>query len=168
MNAIQTSRLTIRNFRPDDWRDLHEMIVQYQASEWAQYDDRWPTSEKDIQGVAQWFSEGDSYLAVCLQTTGKVIGFVALNMADRAGGAAPNLGYVFNFDCHNQGYATEACRAAVARAFEQLGAARIVTGTAAANLPSRRVLAKLGFREIGNGEYELTRDEWSALRRATT
>lgn len=164
MNAIQTSRLTLRIFHPDDWRDLHEIIVQYQASEWAQYDERWPTSEADIQGVARWFSEGDSYLAVCLQTTGKVIGFVALNMVDREGGAAPNLGYVFNFNYHNQGYATEAAQAAIARAFEQAGATRIVTGTAAANLPSCRVLAKLGFREIGNGEYELTRDEWLAQR----
>jgi [ribosomal protein S5]-alanine N-acetyltransferase len=167
VNAIQTSRLTIRNFRPEDWRDLHELIVQYQASEWAQYDDKWPTSEEEIQGVTRWFSEGDSFLAVCLQTTGKVIGFVALNTVDRAGGAAPNLGYVFNFNYHNQGYASEAARAAVARAFEQMDAARIVTGTADANLPSCRVLAKLGFRAIGNGEYELTRDEWLAQHLAT-
>ena len=167
MDAINTRRLTIRNFQPDDWCDLHEMIVQYQASEWAQYDDKWPTSEKEIQGVTRWFSEGDRYLAVCLQTTGKLIGFVALNMADREGGATPNLGYVFNFNYHNQGYATEAAQAAIARAFEQMGATRIVAGTAAANLPSCRVLAKLGFCAIGNCEFELTRDEWLAQRRAT-
>jgi RimJ/RimL family protein N-acetyltransferase len=166
MNAIQTSRLTLRNCHPDDWRDLHEMIVQYRASEWAQYDDKWPTSAEEIQGVTRWFADGDSYLAVCLQATGKLIGCVALNRVEREGGAAPNLGYVFNFDYHNQGYATQAARAAVARAFEQMGATRIVTGTAAANLPSCRVLAKLGFRGIGNGEYELTRGEWLAQCRA--
>jgi RimJ/RimL family protein N-acetyltransferase len=82
METIQTDRLTLRNFRPEDWRDLHEMIAQYQASEYAQYD-KWPTSEEEIRGVARWFSEGDSYLAVCLRTTGKLIGLVALNQEER-------------------------------------------------------------------------------------
>jgi [ribosomal protein S5]-alanine N-acetyltransferase len=167
MQTIQTDRLTIRNFRPEDWRDLHEMIVQYQASEYAQYDHKWPTSEEKIQGVAKWFSEGDSYLAVCLQATSKLIGFVALNREEREDGLAFNLGYVFNFDYHGQGYATEACRAAIKHAFERLNAARIVTGTALANLPSCRLLARLGLHETSGGMYALPRDEWIAQRRAT-
>ena len=162
MEAIQTGRLTLRNFSPDDWRDLHEMIVDYQASEYAQYDDRWPTSEEEIQGIAKWFSEGDAYLAVCLRDTGKVIGFVALNERNEGDGPARNLGYVFNSDYHGQGYATEACRAAIAYVFERLGESRFVTGTHAANVPSRRLLGRLGFRELGDGVYRLERDEWLA------
>jgi [ribosomal protein S5]-alanine N-acetyltransferase len=167
MQAIQTDRLAIRNFRPEDWRDLHEMIVQYQASEYAQYDQKWPTAEEAIQGVAKWFAEGDSYLAACLRTTGKLIGFVAVNRREEPEyGSAVNLGYVFNFGYHGQGYATEACRAAIEHAFERLGVERMVTGTAHENLPSRRLLARLGFRELGDGLYVLTRDEWLAQRRA--
>ena len=167
METIRTERLTIRNYRPEDWRDLHEMIVQYQASEYAQYDHQWPTSPEEIQGVATWFSQGDSYLAVCLQTTGKQIGFVALNKEEREDGLAFNLGFVFNSDYHGQGYATEACRAAIDRAFDRLGAARIVTGTAPENLPSRRLLARLVLQETDGGMYALTRDEWLAQRRTT-
>ena len=162
MEAIRTERLTLRNFRPEDWRDLHEMIVQYQASEYAQYDHKWPTSEEEIQGVARWFSEGDSYLAACLRATGKLIGLVALNKEEREDGPAHNLGYVFNSGYHGQAYATEACRAAIDHAFERLGATRFVTGTAPANPPSRRLLARLGLREIGDGMYALERDEWLA------
>mgnify|MGYP000872494007 FL=1 len=164
MEAIETERLTLRNFRPDDWRDLHEMIVGYQASEYAQYDDRWPTGEEDIQGIAKWFAGGDTYLAVSLRDTGKVIGFVALNERSEGDGPARNLGYVFNFCYHGQGYATEACRAAIAYVFEGLGEARFVTGTHDANLPSRRLLSRLGFRPLGDGQYALERDEWLARR----
>jgi RimJ/RimL family protein N-acetyltransferase len=165
MEPIQTERLTLRRFRPEDCRDLHEMIVPYQASEYSRYDHRWPTSKPETQGVARRFSEGDRYLAVCLRTAGKLIGLVALNPENREDGPAFNLGYVFNFDYHGQGYATEACRAAIEHAFDQLGTATIVTGTAAANLPSHRLLARLGFREIGNGMYELPCDEWLSRRR---
>ncbi len=162
METIQTDRLTLRNFCPEDWRDLHEMIVQYQASEYAQYDHKWPTSEEEIQGVARWFSEGEDYLAVCLRTMGKVIGLVALNQEEREGGPTRNLGYIFNSDYYGQGYATEACRAAIDYVFGRLGEARFVTGTHDANLPSRRLLARLGFRKLGDGMYALGRDEWPA------
>lgn len=164
MEAIQTDRLTLRNFAPEDWRDLHEMIVQYQASEYAPYDHKWPTSQEEIQGIARWFSTGDGYLAVCLRTTGKVIGFVALNERNEEDGSARNLGYVFNVCYHGQGYATEACRAAIAYVFEGLGGTRFVTGTNVANLPSCRLLARLGFREVGEGIFTLERDEWLARR----
>jgi ribosomal-protein-alanine N-acetyltransferase len=167
MQTIQTDRLTLRNFSPEDWPDLHEMIVQYQASEYAQYDHKWPTSEQEIQNVAKWFSTGDSYLAVCLRSTGKLIGLVAMNREETEDGPVFNLGYIFNFDYHGQGYATEACRAAIAHAFGRLGAARMVTGTAPENLPSRRLLGRLGLCETGEGMYALSRDEWLAQRQTT-
>jgi hypothetical protein len=49
MTAFETNRLVIDNFRVDDWSDLQEMIVQYQASAYASYDHEWPTSKKEIE-----------------------------------------------------------------------------------------------------------------------
>ena len=165
MRSIRTSRLAIRNFCPEDWRDLHEMIIQYQASGFAQYDHPWPTSEIEIRRISEWFSSGDSYLAVCLLETDKLIGFVALNREKRVDGLAFNLGYVFNSDYHGRGFATEACQAAIEHAFEREGASRIVSGTAPANHPSRRLLARLGLCETGGGLYALSRDDWTIRRR---
>lgn len=82
-------------------------------------------------------------------------------------GPAFNLGYIFNFGYHGQGYATEACRAAIDYAFGQLGAVRMVTGAASENLPSRRLLARLGLRETGEGMYALSRAAWLARRQTT-
>jgi len=48
-----------------------------------------------------------------------------------------------------KGYATEACRAAMDHLFRRLGADRVVTGTAAANEPSCRLLRRLEMPEVG-------------------
>jgi len=160
MTTMETDRLTIRNFSVNDWEALREMILQYQASEYAAYDHPWPTAPDEIRKAAEWFAGGDSYLVVCLKDTGRFIGFVCLNPEEHGGESALNIGYIFNFDYHGRGYATEACRAALARAFDELGAARVVTGTAKANLPSCRLLKRLGLKETGEGMFAISRDEW--------
>ncbi len=183
MTPIETARLRIRRFTAGDWEALHEMIVQYQASEYAPYDHAWPTSEEEIRQVTAWFAGGEQYLAVCLKDTERLIGFVCLNPEGEGAGAEYNLGYCFNFDYHGRGYATEACRALLDRAFGELGAERVVSGTAAANTPSCRLLRRLGFAKTGesvgsfrNGpdgkpleslgySFALSREEWERARR---
>jgi ribosomal-protein-alanine N-acetyltransferase len=182
MTAIETARLIVRRFVADDWPDLHEMVLQYQASAVAQYDHPWPTTAGEIKGVAEWFASGEDYLAVCLKTTSKVIGLVCLN-PDRENDRTFGLGYVFNSDYHGQGYATEACRAMLDRAFGELEAERVATGTAAANGPSCRLLRRLGLQETGRHrasfrktqdrqpiEFEaisfaISKDEWASYLR---
>ena len=180
MVPIETDRLLIRNFTPADGGDLYEIVTTYQASPYAAYDHKWPESEAEIRGVAEWFAGGDSYMAVSVRDTGKVIGFVCLNEEEGEAGRQLNLGYIFNSRYSGRGYATEACRAALRRAFEALGAVAVVTGTAAANEPSVRLLTRLGFRRTGGGtgsfqndtdgkpivfegySVALTREEWAA------
>jgi ribosomal-protein-alanine N-acetyltransferase len=151
MTLLQTERLAIRNFRVSDWEALHEMIRQYESSEVAAYDHQWPTSPEEIRKAAEWFSEGDSCLAVCLKDTGQFIGFVSLNEESRNDCRAFNLGYIFNSDYHGKGYATEACRAAVDHAFGRLEADTVLTGTAAKNRASCRLLERLGFKRTAEG-----------------
>ena len=175
---METDRLIIRNFSVDDWQDLQEMVIQYQASEYAIYDHKWPTSTEEIKGIVKWFADGDSYLAVCLKNTLKLIGFVSLNQKKKEGSLEFGLGYCFNFDYHGKGYATESCQALIDYAFDQLGADRIVTGTAAANHPSCQLLKRLGLKKTGEStgsfwntpdgkpikflgfSFALLRDEW--------
>jgi RimJ/RimL family protein N-acetyltransferase len=148
MNPIETTRLVLRTFNVDDCGVLHQMIVQYEASDYAAYDQQWPTSVEEIKGVTEWFARGDNFLAVCLKGTSQFIGFVALN-PEGDDSREYNLGYVFDSNYHSQGYATEACAAMLNRAFGQLQALRVVAGTAAVNRGSCRLLEKLGFRKIG-------------------
>jgi RimJ/RimL family protein N-acetyltransferase len=95
MIMLETNRLIIRNFKSEDWEALHEMILQYEASEFAAYDQQWPTSPGEIKGVTDWFASGDNFLAVCLKDSGCFIGFVSLNPEGREDSREYNLGYIF-------------------------------------------------------------------------
>ena len=149
MTTLVTERLEVRNFTVDDALVLREMVLQYQASAYAVYDHKWPTSADEIRGVAEWFAGGDRFLAVCLRDTGRFIGFVSLGATEGTNDTVYSLGYCFDFDYHGGGYATEACQAALAHAFDVLEADKVTSGTAAANEPSCRLLARLGFRRVG-------------------
>jgi ribosomal-protein-alanine N-acetyltransferase len=180
MNTIETERLILRNFRQDDWTVLHQIINVYMSSKLAQYDHQWPTSEDEIQKFAEWFAAGDSYVAVCLKPDDQLIGFVAFNPEKHEGERVFNLGYVFHFDYHGKGYATEACKAALSYAFDELHAVSVISGTAAANGASCRLLGRLGFKmtsqnlmsfkkgndgkpiEFMGCSFELSREDWRA------
>ena len=181
MVALETDRLALRNFKYSDWEDLHAMIMQYKASAFADYDQPWPASPEEIKGVINWFASGDQFLAVCLKGTRQFIGFVALNPETDEGSLVYNLGYVFKEEFHGKGYAREACRAVLAHAFRNLSAQCVVAGTAVVNLPSCRLLEKLGFQKTGESmgslqqsvdgkpieflgrTYTLTRAAWEKL-----
>lgn len=190
MSPIETDRLTIRSFSPDDWRELLDLAIDYQASEYAQYDHKWPTDEEGVQGMANWFSsappEGarDRFLAVCLKENGKLIGMISVN--PKQPGVEYGLGYVFHSSYQGQGYATEACRAMLDHVFQSLAALRITTSTAAANRLSCRLLERLGFdvidrkraflQETEDGEpiefealsLKLTQEQWAEHHKRTS
>jgi [ribosomal protein S5]-alanine N-acetyltransferase len=166
--SLETDRLTIRNFRPDDWQELRELAIAYQASEEAKFEPPWPTSEEEVQGMATWVSGGDSYLAVWLKETRKLIGLIAIERREGQEQRLHNLGYVFHPSYHGHGYATEGCRAAMAYVFENLAADGILTGTHPENTSSVALLDRLGLRAIGGGEYAISREEGLALGQGAT
>lgn len=163
MTAIETDRCILRNFAPDDWQELQEVVAQHQASDSAHYEPPWPTSAEEVQGIAAHFARGDDFLAVCLKTTGKVIGLVAIGRRKEQEEQVHNLGYVFHPGYHGQGYATESCKAAMGYMFGQFGAEGILTGTHPDNKASVALLMRVGLKAIGEGEFALSRAEWMAL-----
>lgn len=149
MMMLETENLIIRNFQAGDGQALYELIIQYQASELASYDHQWPTSKEEIRKIAEWFAGGDNFLAACLKDRGQLIGFVSLNSEGEEGQRQFNIGYIFNSEFHGRGYAAEACSAVLHRAFGPLQADRVISGTAAVNHASCRLLERLGFQRVG-------------------
>jgi ribosomal-protein-alanine N-acetyltransferase len=167
MITLDTARLAIRNFYPDDWQDLQSLAIAYQGSEAAKYEDPWPTSETEVKGMASWFASGDDYIAACLKEAGTVIGLIHIGRREGGQGRVHNLGYVFHPGYQGQGYATEGCRAAMAYVFDVLAADSILTGTHPDNQTSIALLNRLGLQAIGQGEYAISRQEWLALGRGS-
>lgn len=167
MIKLETNRLVIRNFNPDDWQELQDVVVQYQATECAKLEDPWPTSTEEVKGMTKFFASGDSFLAVSLKDTGKLIGLITIGQRQEQKEPVHNLGYVFHPGYSGRGYATEGCQAVMAYLFEQLGITAILTGTRPENTPSVRLLARLGLQPIGNGEYRISKEEWLKQSKAS-
>jgi RimJ/RimL family protein N-acetyltransferase len=160
MLTVETERLMLRSFTPDDWQELQELAIAYQATESAKFEDPWPNSAEAVKGFAEWLARTEEYLAVCLKPTGRLIGFIAIERRKEHAGRLHNLGYVFHPGYSGQGYATEGCSAAMGYIFGPLAAEGIVTGTRPENTPSVALLKRLGLRATDNCEWVMSREEW--------
>ena len=83
---------------------------------------------------------------------GTVLG--ACGVAERAE-EAPEIGYWLAFAFWGKGYATEAARAVIDYAFDDLHYAVLHAGARVSNPASRRVLEKCGFQWTGVGLYRI-------------
>jgi RimJ/RimL family protein N-acetyltransferase len=88
------------------------------------------------------------YWATRDRATGEFIGWFGFRRAEDRGPGDVELGYRLRRAVWGRGYATEGVRALLALGFSRLGAARVVATTYEANLASRRVLDKAGFRLV--------------------
>ncbi len=184
MTTIETERLLLRPFRTDDWRNLQRVVTGYMNGPFGRFDHQWPTTGEGIRDAITWFASGDAYLAVCRRADDRFLGLVCLNPGPDAD--SRDLGYIFDAEIHGNGYAFEACRALIDRAFRKDGVERIVTGTAQVNERSVNLLRKLGMEITGEGTgsfctdddgnpiefagytFELTRPDWMAHRAQCT
>mgnify|MGYP001553403175 FL=1 len=74
---------------------------------------------------------------------------------------AANLGYWMGGPFANQGFMSDALRALLPHAFHSLGLHRIDAACIPDNRPSRHLLTKFGFREIGQAKgYLKINGEW--------
>ena len=80
---------------------------------------------------------------------GRPAGRINLNDVVRGAFQNAHLGYWVDVAHQGRGVATAAVCAVLAVAFDELGLHRVQAGTLVHNHPSRRVLAKNGFSEIG-------------------
>jgi RimJ/RimL family protein N-acetyltransferase len=142
--CIDTQRLLIRRFSPDDWRDLHEYLSQPEVVQFEPYD---IFAEAASQREAARRAGDPAFWAVCLRDGGKLIGNIYLSKQEYD---TWELGYVFNKRYHGMGYATEAARALLENVFTNQNARRVVAMCNPLNAPSWRLLERLGFRREGH------------------
>ena len=154
MLAIKTSRIVIRNFVINDWKDLQEIFINFKSSEYAIYDHHFPNSDDEVKEITERFANGNKFFAVCLLTHNKVMGYVCLNGEDDK---ELDIGYCFNDDYQGSGYATEACIAVTNYAFNTLHLERLTAGTAILNIPSCNLLDRLGFCKTSESNHSFAK-----------
>lgn len=149
MPRLQTRRLVLRA------QDVADAAVFHRL--WTERDERVPAHRRidadghpDVHDIsAQIADSGDSSLLTVQRiATGDAIGYCGLVFGGAGVSDEPELAFELAADTHNLGYATEAAEAVLAWSADA-GFRRVWAGVWEWNLPSRRVLEKLGFVDSG-------------------
>lgn len=144
--ALKTQRLLVRHMSEEDADDLFEMlsnkdIYRFEPGE--------PISREHARQRALDCSRDPSFWAVVLQSNQKMVGRLYFNQVEPKHLLTWELGYIFNPVYHNQGYASESALALIQYGFANWGIHRVVAYCSPANIPSWRVMEKIGMQREG-------------------
>lgn len=154
MPQIETSRLRLRMFTPDDLDDLERLfsdpeVMLYLGVEAGKTLSREETEEALSSFIQGWHQRGFGRWAVILKETKRFIGLCGLKLLE----GQPELIYVLEKQYWGKGLATEAARAALRYGFEEVKLERIIAVTRPENVASQRVMQRLGMKWEGEGRY---------------
>lgn len=144
MREISTDRLRLRSFQSGDWKDLYEYLSDENVVAYEPYD---PFTEEQCRQEAERRSKEEAFIAVCLRTTGKVIGNIYFEERDFG---TWEIGYVFNASFQRMGYASEAAGAVISDAFQEGRARRVIATCNPDNTASWQLLERLHMRREGH------------------
>ncbi|MFW6308994.1 MAG: GNAT family N-acetyltransferase [bacterium] len=140
---IETERLIIRKFVTDDWKYLQEIAISKEQSEFADCDHPWPTDDRGIKEVVEYFSNEHQFWAVEVKELEKVVCFININYMDDE--QTLDIGHVMNSKYLGNDFEYEALKALYNYGFIQLGAERIQAKWACNNKNKLAPLLKLGM-----------------------
>ena len=178
---IETERLCLREFRPQDEADVHAYASRSDVARFMAWG---PNTEDEtrvflgrhLEAQARW-PRTDVGLAMALKTDDRVIGSIRLWVVDEDNRTA-EMGYSLHGAYWRQGLTSEAARALIKVGFETLGLHRIVATCDVRNRGSWGVMRKLGMRREGRFlqnrmikgawrdtySYALLAEEWRAAK----
>lgn len=178
--AFETERLILRNWRDEDLIPFREMngdpeVMRYFVKPMD------PRESDDFAARIRILLENRGYglWAVEEKGEGRFIGFTGLYDSHFEADFTPctEIGWRLKKEYWRRGYATEAARAVLDRAFRLWGYEDIVSFTSSGNLPSIAVMQKIGLKQrdfflhplIDEGDplrphvlFGLSREEWKS------
>lgn len=148
MKKIETERLILRPLTIDDAKDVFEWVSDPIVNRYMPY----PLHE-NVHQTEAWIGtlDDENVFCFCLKDIGKVIGSGSITY--KAERKAYELGYNLNRAFWGVGYATEASKAMIQWAYQNLGARNFFARHANANKASGTVITKCGFQFEKYGQY---------------
>jgi RimJ/RimL family protein N-acetyltransferase len=178
---LETERLTLRRFTPDDVENLVELDSDPDVMLYI--NGGRPTARDEIENEVlpaflayyERFA-GYGFWAAVEKSTDRFVGWFHFRPAPDAPPGEVELGYRLHRSAWGKGYATEGSQALIDNGFAELGVERVFATTMTVNVASRRVMEKAGLKfvrtfhqpwpdyiegqEQGDVEYALLRSEW--------
>lgn len=167
---IKTKRLLIRKFEFKDWQAVYEYTSDFNVMK---YIPEGVFTEEDAKEfVNKNMGDKTEKFPVVLMDGNILIGHIFFYKY--FGEHTYEIGWVFNPKYYNKGYASEAAKAILEYGFEKMKIHRIIATCQPQNIPSYRVMEKIGMRREGyfkkcipNGNewwdeyyYAILEEEW--------
>ena len=157
MTAMRTPRLLLRPWRDTDLAPFAALNADPEVRRW--FAGTLTREESDAQAARiqdDIATHGFGFWAAEAPGTAPFIGFVGLKHVTFAAPFAPavEIGWRLARAHWGQGYATEAARAALAHAFGPLNLPEVVSFAVPGNLPSRRVMERIGMKRDPEGDFD--------------
>jgi RimJ/RimL family protein N-acetyltransferase len=186
---LETDRLLLRRFTLEDEDALLELDNDPEVMLYINGGAPVPREEIVEETLPAFLSyydrfEGFGFWAVIEKRSGQFLGWFHFRPGEGAGPLEPELGYRLHRSAWNKGYATEVSRALIDKGFSEFAVERVYAETMVVHVGSRRVMEKAGMRfkrtfhadwpvripgdELGDVEYEITREQWEADRLPAT
>ncbi len=139
---IETPRMIIRDFTPEDAADLHDIFGDDETMENCEpaYD-----FEKTTRFLNDFCIGRHGAVAAVHKESGKMMGYILLNALEES---VYEMGWIYNRGFWRQGYAYESCNAVIDYAFTELNAHKVFAETIDA-VKSTGLMRKLGMRLEG-------------------
>jgi RimJ/RimL family protein N-acetyltransferase len=156
--VLETPRLRLRGWRASDREPFAAMNADPEVTRYLSKPLTREESDAFVDRiVGRWRERGYGLWAVERRSDGAFLGFTGLSWQDFESPVTPaiEIGWRLRRDAWGHGYATEAARAALRYAFEELALDEIVSFTTAANTASRRVMERIGLVRDAAADFEL-------------
>ena len=147
---LTTERLTITDISEEDKKDYAKLYLDDELNKWWGYDyredlkDGAPTPDY-FYGFQLSLKEKKEEYSLAVKKDGKMIGELVLHNFDADGGV--EMGFRFFKEFQGGGYATESASALKQYVFEVVGATKLKSRCYKQNLPSKRLIERLGLNK---------------------
>ena len=155
---IETPRMIVRDFSPEDAADLQEILGDDETMKYCEPAYDFEKTEKFLTS----FCIGRKGAVAAVHKEGsKLIGYILFNEIDKG---IYELGWFFNRSFWRRGYAYESCKSVIDYAFGELNAHKVFAETIDA-VKSVGLMRKLGMQleSIQTHQTEDTHDNWVDL-----
>lgn len=142
---METARLVLRPLLVSDEDALAEVYCDAETMRWypAPYTREQLRDKMALQRGR--YASGTGLLGMVEKRTGKLIGDCGIVWQEVEATMEPEIGYHVHRGCWGQGFATEAAKAMIDHAFEELEVDHVISLIRPENLQSRRVAEKNGL-----------------------
>lgn len=146
--TIETERLILRPLTVDDAEAVFQWTGDERVTKFMCY-----STYSSVEQVREWLENGSSGIwGFERKSDGLLMGSGDVH-PDSSEEGFWVFGYCFRYDCWGHGYATEAAKAMIKYAYENLGARKFMAQHALENPASGRVMEKCGLNFSGYGSY---------------